>query len=423
MNVKFKLKEPTSSKSTLILLKTYFDGKRLTYSTGQKIEPKFWNKTKMRTRKAKGYSDNYTDLDLWLERLETELKKTVLTIKNQGHKPTIAEMKEALDIFTNKKTIEKPTNLFGFIESFIKERKANPRYSSGTTKNYVTHFNNFKEFAKSRGGTIDFDDINLDLFNDLLAFYTKKGHSQNHKHKQIQTLKVFLNEAYERELTTNLNHTKKWYKVKKEQVQNFSLEYEDLIKLYDFDLTDNSRLDKIRDLFLIGCFTGLRFSDFSELKPSNIEMKDDAREYFTIKTVKTKDYLEIPINGYVKAILSKYDMKPPRGISNQKMNQYLKELFKLVGIDRKVTISDYDGQGKMYEANEPICDIISTHTARRSFATIAYKCGVNTIDIMQITGHKKETTFLKYINITKEDTAKRLAKNSFFSLEMKSKLK
>jgi len=418
MNVKFKLKEPNQNKPTLILLKAYVDSKRLVYSTGQKVEPKYWNPKKMRTNRAKGYSSEYADLDTWLDHLETEIKKTSLKIKNEGRKPSIHELKLSLDTFTNNKTNDESISLFGFIESFIEERERNPRYSKGTTKNYVTHFNNLKEFAENRVEPITFEDINLQLFNELLAFYTKKGHSANHKHKQIQTLKVFLNEAYERGLTTNLNHNKKWYKVKKEHVQNFSLEENDLKELYQYYFTDNIKLDKVRDLFLIGCFTGLRFSDFNELKPSNIKTKDDGRDYIILKTVKTKDILEIPINGYVKAILDKYNSKPPRGISNQKMNEYLKEVFTIIGIKRKVSVSQYDSKGKMFEANLPISEIISTHCARRSFATIAYKNGVSTIDIMQITGHKKESTFLKYINITKEDTAKRLASNPFFSLKI-----
>ena len=418
MNVKFKLKEPNQTKPTLILLKAYIDSKRLVYSTGQKIEPKYWNENKMKTNRAKGYSIEFVNLDTWLGHLATEVKKTYLNIKNEGRKPSLTELKQSLDNFTNNNSNIESPELFDFIDSFIGERQENPRYSKGTTKNYVTHFNNLKEFADKRGEKIGFDDINLDLFNELLAFYTKKGHSENHKHKQIQTLKVFLNEAYERGLTTNLNHTKKWYKVKKETVQNFSLEKTELVKLYIKDFTDNPRLDKVRDLFLIGCYTGLRFSDFTELKPRNIETKDDGREYIILKTVKTKDLLEIPINGVVKSILHKYKMKPPRGISNQKMNQYLKEVFKAAEINRKVTVSKYDGKGKMIEVNIPLSEVISTHTARRSFATIAYKIGVSTIDIMQITGHKKESTFLDYINITKEDTAKRLAENPFFSLDL-----
>lgn len=419
MNVKFKLKEPNQSKPTLILLKAYVDSKRLVYSTGEKIEPKYWNSNKMKTNRAKGYSSEFINLDIWLEHLATEVKKTYLKIKNEGRKPSLNELKQSLDNFTNNKNKTKGLELFDFIDSFIKERIENPRYSTGTTKNYKTHYNNLKEFADYRGHKFDFEDLNLELFNELLAFYTKKGHSENHKHKQIQTLKVFLNEAYERGLTTNLNHTKKWYKVKKEEVQNFSLEQNELLDLYNKDFSYSPKLDKVRDLFLIGCFTGLRFSDFTEIKPRNIKSKDDGREYIVLKTVKTKDLLEIPINGIVKSILKKYKNNPPRDISNQKMNQYLKEAFKSAKINRKVTVSKYDNKGKMIEVALPVSDIISTHVARRSFATIAYKNGVSTIDIMQITGHKKESTFLKYINITKEDTAKRLANNPFFSLKIK----
>ena len=91
MNVKFKLKEPNQNKPTLILLKAYIDSKRLVYSTGQKVEPKYWNPKKMRTNRAKGYSSEYANLDTWLDHLETEIKKTNLQIKNEGRKPSINE--------------------------------------------------------------------------------------------------------------------------------------------------------------------------------------------------------------------------------------------------------------------------------------------------------------------------------------------
>ena len=134
-----------------------------------------------------------------------------------------------------------------------------------------------------------------------------------------------------------------------------------------------------------------------------------------IITHKTKEQLLIPLHPYVDSILNKYGGKVPN-ISGQKMNSYLKEMGKLSGfLDQKVTKSITKGGQKQVEKVEKY-KLIKTHTARRSFATNAFLAGWPTLSIMKITGHSTESSFMRYIRVTKEQNAVHIAKNQFFQI-------
>ena len=108
------------------------------------------------------------------------------------------------------------------------------------------------------------------------------------------------------------------------------------------------------------------------------------------------------VKGYIKEILKKYDGKAPEPISNQKMNDYLKELGKLAEIEDDIIITQTKGRKRQSETFKK-WELITTYTARRSFATNAYLQNVPTISIMKITGHRTEKSFLKYIKISHPD--------------------
>jgi integrase len=146
-------------------------------------------------------------------------------------------------------------------------------------------------------------------------------------------------------------------------------------------------------LFIIACDTGLRFSDLIELRNENIINNGSV---IRIRTQKTGEVVIIPLKGKVKEILKKYEGIPPQAISNQKMNEYLKELGEMAELIEDVVISLTKGGTRQTETFKKF-ELITTHTARRSFATNAYLQNVPTISIMKITGHTTAKSFLKYI--------------------------
>ena len=220
-----------------------------------------------------------------------------------------------------------------------------------------------------------------------------------------------MNEAVDRGVTKNTEYRNKRFKVIEEQVDKIYLKEDELLKIYQLDLSKHQRLIKVRDLFIVACYTGLRFSDLIQLRPENIV--NDGRQ-FRIKTEKTGEIVQIPIHKYVRQILNAYDYQLPTALSNQKMNDYLKEIGEIAGIDNTIITSLTRG-GKTENTISKKYELITTHTARRSFASNAYLSNMPSISIMKITGHKTEKSFLKYIRISQEDNANKLLDHPFFN--------
>jgi integrase len=178
--------------------------------------------------------------------------------------------------------------------------------------------------------------------------------------------------------------------------------------MFDLDLSDNLRLDKIRDLFIVACSTGLRFSDFGDIKPENIKRTKEG-EFIEIIQEKMKRHVVAPINATVKTIVSKYNNVLPTAPSNQKFNDYIKEVAQLCTSLQDIETLAYVKGGKNIEESLERWKLISSHTGRRTFASNAFERGVPTKVIMAITDHKSEKAFMAYIKTSKRKQAQMFA--------------
>jgi integrase len=244
-----------------------------------------------------------------------------------------------------------------------------------------------------------------------MRFLLNKGYSPNTIGSRIKNLKVFMGEAMERGLTDNTHFKSSRFKKPYEKSESIYLTLDEIKAIYELDLSENTRLEKVRDLFIIGCYTGLRFSDLEQLCTDNLI---DNKTKIKIKTVKTGEVVVIPLHKHVREILEKHDGIPPQLISNQKMNDYLKEIGEKAGITDAVIINTTKGMIKE-SATYNKFELITSHTARRSFATNAYLNDIPSISIMKITGHSTEKAFLTYIKISQEDNANKLLNHPFFN--------
>ncbi|MBA7533404.1 Tyrosine recombinase XerC [subsurface metagenome] len=218
-------------------------------------------------------------------------------------------------------------------------------------------------------------------------------------------MKRILNEASLPEVNINKFVFYKRFKVFQEDTDAIYLNEEELQAMYKLDLSNEPCLDHVRDLFLVGAWTGLRFSDLSNIQAKNIQ-----GDYIHIQTRKTGQKVVIPIHWMVKAIMAKYkdrfENNLPSGINNWKMNSCLKEIArKLDELKVKESIK-YTKAGKTIQMKKEKAEMVTAHTARRSFATNMYKRGVPVIAIMGVTGHRTETSFLRYIKVTPDEHAK-----------------
>jgi len=383
----FYLKNPKAKEDTLIYLFHSRNGQRYKYSTGEKIHPKFWNDKEHCVRKSYSGASDFND---FLEGLEDDIKEIFREAVTKKVTPTNEYVGEQLRKRMNKNTAQQK-NFFDYLEEFIEVGKATKK--SNTTKKFKTLLNNLKKFQKEKQFKISFEKLDMKFHENLLSFYISDlKHLNTSIAKSITHLKTFLHWATERGYNTNTAFLK--FKVFKTEVDIVYLTEDELMRLYEFDLSDNKRLEQVRDVFCFGCFTGLRYSDIAQLKKAHVKGEEI---HFT--SVKTNDKLIVPLNDFSKEILKKYDFNLPV-ISNQKTNKYLKDVCKIeeLELDEEVILNKKSG-AEDKEFIEPKYNFISTHTARRTFVTLSLQKDMRPEVVMSITGHKDWKTFKKYIKL------------------------
>lgn len=182
------------------------------------------------------------------------------------------------------------------------------------------------------------------------------------------------------------------------------------IYYYKFENQDRRKAkERIRDLFVVGCLTALRYSDYSTLTADNLQSG-----YIVKRTKKTNVDVKVPAHDYIKEIFEKYNGQIPNGLCIQYFNKYLKLIMQEIGLNDKITFS-YTQGGKLKTVTREKWELISSHTARRSAATNLYLTGrMKTLEIMRLTGHRSEQNFFRYIRLTNDDTARAISGDMFF---------
>lgn len=403
----FVLKEPKSTEPTLVYLLFRYNNVKLKYSTGQKINPKFWNpkKEKQRAKETRQFP-GYAEFNTLLDNLENTAHNHYRKLLNDKIIPTPDLLRIPLNEILQK-TNGKEKDLISFADYLVENTERKP----ATKKQLRQAIRTLKEFKQESKRSLHLDSIDLEFYDQYVDYLTRKNYGKNSIGTFIKNIKVFMNEAVDRKLTSNMQFKNKRFRTLEEHSETIYLTESEIKSLYELPLDNNKRLEKVRDLFIIACYTGLRFSDLMQLRKENINQEGNL---VRIRTQKTDEVVIIPLKGYVREILSKYEGIPPQSLSNQKMNDYLKELGEMAKIEDDIIITATKG-GIRNVVNFKKWELITTHTARRSFATNAYLSNVPTISIMKITGHKTEKSFLKYIKISQEDNANKLLSHPFFS--------
>ncbi|NCA75053.1 MAG: hypothetical protein EOM90_01845 [Alphaproteobacteria bacterium] len=430
--VTFVLKNPKTKKEktndkgkkpiaeTPIFLVMYIDQKRIVLSIGKKIHPKNWNPIEHRARQTERYK-NFKETN---ERL-TDIEEKALAcydrhMVNNGA-PIIEKLRKELEQVLRPKPKVTPYKItfFTAIEQYIATVNRKP----WTIKHYNTTLAVLKDFQATIDQVLDFDNLSMEFYEGFIRFCNdatvlsknKEGNpvklkrfSYNTIGTHIKNIKVFHNDAIEKGYTSKALPKK--FRVFAETADTIYLNEAELQSIYNLDLSNNQRLEHQRDLFIIGCYTGLRFGDLTKLRPENI-IKGGTR--IRVKTEKTNETVEIPLHWTIRETLDKYNGNLPNSISDQKMNDYLKEIAEKAGLYEIVVKAQTRGGEKISKSHYKWA-LVTVHTARRSFATNAYLAGVPSISIMKITGHKSEKSFLKYIKITPEQNADLMANHPFF---------
>ena len=271
---------------------------------------------------------------------------------------------------------------------------------SGSLHVYVAMKNRLQAFEKYRRTPINLNSFAAEFFDSFAVFLsydiphsrkkeTVKGFKKNTVAMTLKRLKVFLRDMMRKKFIPYMDLS--FYKTEEEEVDNIYLTENEISKIYTLDLFQYPHLEKYRDLFVLGCLTGLRFSDYSKITADEIK---DGMLY--IYQTKTSSQVIIPLRKEVREILiEKYGLKIPK-VSNQQFNCYIREIAKLAGIDEPVKICHRQGN-RVIEEVKPKYACVASHTCRRSFCTNEFLAGTPTELIRAISGHKSESSFRKYI--------------------------
>lgn len=289
--------------------------------------------------------------------------------------------------------------------------------SERTCTNYRQGLNRFKEFCATIGSAPDWDDINVDFLNAYCTFLQARGgnlaYGTNTLHKRAAEIKHILRKGFERGYTNNTAHSQKEFGVAEIEVDSVYLTRRELQMISDLDLSGKAPGYAIaRDIFMVGVWTGQRVSDYNNIKTTDIKTDDKGRTFIDFKQKKTGVKVRVPANAQLRAILAKYNNNIPR-LTDQVLNRYLKDICRWAGIDEPVTITTTKG-GVEQEQELPKWALVHSHTARRTFCTLAYLEGVDIYDIMKISGHQSVNMLKKYIRAAELEMSVKLAEHYAF---------
>lgn len=405
--VRYNLKSLSDlNKPTLIRAVFRYNSKKFVYSTRINIAPKNWNSKKQSPKSAFHF---YADIKGQLDKITFTIHKIYKEFRDANKLDILdfALFKEHLDSDLGRIVVpgsNEDHDVLSFIEFHIKQIKLDPKASIRTAQKYLTLYNNLLSF---RPGKIPFNAITEDFWEQYSnwRYNNTRTKSQNTLNKDMACLKVIMRKAHRKKLHVNTIFQDPDFSTKTVKTSIFALTELELQQVSTYDFSDNKRLERVRDWFIISCYTALRFSDFTTLKPEHIIR--DGNDYCIKKdTIKTDQEVLIPIDEELYRLLLKYEFKGI-DISNQKFNMYLKEVFEVAGIT-DTTIMKENVKGIQVEKTYRKCDIVSAHCGRRTWATINYLKGYPIGLLMQVTGHTLESTFLSYVGASKLDKARRL---------------
>ena len=400
-----------------IRMRVNFASKRIEFTTGYRIDATKWDADKQRVKNgcSNKLKQSTSEINASLLEYYTEIQAIFKKFEVEEAMPTPEQIKEAFNALhkpasEEPKTKEKvlPCDFFQVFDDFVEDCGRQNDWTDSTYEKFAAvknHLTNFRE-----GLTFEFfDERGL---NDYISYLRDVKEMRNTTiGKQLSFLKWFLRWAFKKGVHQNNAYDSYKPKLKSTQKKIIFLTWDELNRFREFKIPSNKQaLERVRDVFLFQCFTGLRYSDVFNLRRSDIK-----GDHIEVTTVKTSDSLIIELNNHSKAILDKYkdvafeDDKVLPVITNQKMNDYLKELAEMAGIDEPVRQTYYKGNERIDDVT-PKYALLGTHAGRRTFICNALALGIPPQVVMKWTEHSDYKAMKPYIDIADDIKANAMSK-------------
>lgn len=380
-------------------------------NVGHSIDPKKWNSELSRVKKSvtnKKYVSSF-EINKEIQRKEEVIDTAFKQFEVKGRVPIQKELRDTVNHLLGK-YVGKPRELVTFneaFESYLMDLTNMKTLSLSTYAKLKTVRNIVNEFEAG----LRLDEITKSKLDDYINYLLEERGLQNTSIKKNMTfIRTFLKYCEERKL---IDTDWKSHNIELKVVQGKKvvfLEMEEFNQVYELEFSiDKNYLDRVRDVFCFQCLTSLRYSDVLQLEKNDVQ-----NSYINVVTEKTDEILQIPLSNKALSILEKYkdfdETKALPVISNQKMNDYIKEICYLAEINQPITKTYYKGKERITETFKKY-ELISTHTARRTFICLALENGITPQTVMKITGHTDYKSMQPYIDVT--DKAKVKAVNIF----------
>jgi integrase len=397
----------TKTGTGAVILTMSVNRSRVRFSPKITIDPEYWDKEKQRisnlanlgvqkrnliNKQLKKWADMAIDIyegnpDISAKDLLNQLKEVRA---DGGHAGVLPAVRNTLN---------------GFALDYAREKKD----AADGSKN----FNHLKTAAQQlqayadKNGNIYWADVDNQFASDFKHFLEGRNLRLNQIENTFRRVRQFLkasgSEEGEKQYHSNTAYKLTAFKPKTETPYKHYLNETELAQFLSFDFGEAKYLERVRDMFVLNAYTGLRRGDAKRVSRKHLHLTNNGNEQLRIRVGKAREYIHVPLLPIAKNILEKYNWALPL-ISDVNYNKFLKVATKRAGLNTPCTYT-YTLGGKLTTEHFDKCEKISSHDARRSFATNFFELGFPAALLMKITGHKEEGTFMKYICTTAEKAA------------------
>jgi integrase len=386
-----------------------YNGNIIAFNLGYRVDIDKWSIETQRCKNNTTHGKNKiaaSIINKEIHRFEDAAENIFSTYEKSNKIPTPEEFRREFNIL-NGREVTKKSFFFDVFDEFTCEMGNKNQWTKATYQKFAAIKNHLFNFSDK----LEFSDFNEKGLNDFISYLRDIVNMRNSTiSKQIGYLKWFLRWSDRKGYNNERAYLTFSPRLKIADKKVIFLDWDELITVYEFELP-TQRLREVRDVFCFCCFTGLRYSDVANLKRSSV-----FDTHLSITTIKTIDSIKIELNDFSKEILKRYSNTAfPNNlalpiISNQKMNEAIKEIMKMCEIDKPTTITYFKGNDRK-EYIYPKYELIGTHTARRTFICNALMLGIPAHVVMKWTGHKDYKAMRPYIDIA--DRAKEQAMSLF----------